>query len=398
MDIKDLKIDYYNSHPIQYFSPMLRLLSKKSDLHVYYFSGGENKVFFDKGFNQKIQWDVPLTEGYQHTFLKNYVNRSVRDNNFWDVFNPGVFKVIRKSPSKVVLVNGWSYSSFWMVMIAAKLFGKKVWLRAENPLNQELNKSRKVKLVKNFLFKNLLFKFFVNKCLYIGNQSHDFFTHYGVSDDRLVFTPYAVDNIFFNAEYEKYKDEKESLRQALNIPLQSTTILFCGKYIEKKRPLDLLKAFHALGNKSAFLVMLGEGELRPQMESYIKENNLHNILLTGFVNQTEISKYYSAADIFVMCSGMGETWGLSVNEAMNFALPVVVSETCGSSYDLVEQGVNGYSFPEGDIEQLTFCIQQLLQDHQLRISAGKKSKEIISNYSIEKTVDNIIAALEQEGS
>ena len=54
-----------------------------------------------------------------------------------------------------------------------------------------------------------------------------------------------------------------------------------------------------------------------------------------------------------MCSGLGETWGLSVNEAMNFGLPLVVSETCDSSQDLEIIGTNGYIFKEGNIQELS---------------------------------------------
>ncbi len=69
---------------------------------------------------------------------------------------------------------------------------------------------------------------------------------------------------------------------------------------------------------------------------------MENVHLTGFINQSVIPKYYAIGDAFVMCSQEGETWGLSVNEAMNFALPIVVSDMVGCSEDLVEEGQNGY--------------------------------------------------------
>ena len=99
------------------------------------------------------------------------------------------------------------------------------------------------------------------------------------------------------------------------------------------------------------------------------------------------------ADLFVMCSGIGETWGLSVNEAMNFSLPVIVSSTCGSSFDIVENGVNGYVFIEGDINALTESIQTIVNDTTLREKMGNVSKEKINQFSHQVTSQNIRSEL-----
>jgi glycosyltransferase involved in cell wall biosynthesis len=94
-----------------------------------------------------------------------------------------------------------------------------------------------------------------------------------------------------------------------------------------------------------------------------------------------------------MCSGIGETWGLSVNEIMNFEKPVLVSKICGCSVDLVEEGVNGYTFEEGNIQQLSHLITEVLENENFLISAGKRSKEIIENFSINNITENIVQAL-----
>jgi glycosyltransferase involved in cell wall biosynthesis len=96
-----------------------------------------------------------------------------------------------------------------------------------------------------------------------------------------------------------------------------------------------------------------------------------------------------------MCSGAGETWGLSVNEAMNFQKPVLVSKTCGCSVDLVKEGENGFVFEQGDIAAHTGYLKRVLEDDAFRLSAGKRSGEIIKDFSIDRIVDNIITALPQ---
>lgn len=392
--IKNGKITYILSHPIQYFSPLFRALAKVTDLEVYYLSDATIKGRKDAGFGKSITWDTPLLEGYPAFFIRNYGRSGNPDNHFWDVFNPGVAGVIRKRKHSVVIVNGWTYSSILLTIFSARLLGRKVWLRAENPMNQELRKSGRVLFLKRLFLKHFLFRYFIDKCLYIGTESGKFFRYYGVKENRLVYTPYAVDNAFFSAAYDQWKNRTGELKQKLGLPVDKKVILFVGKYTPKKRPLDLLKAFRQLQPSDHVLLMVGEGELRSAMEEFAEIEGLkEKVVFTGFVNQSQVPLYYSAADVFVMCSGMGETWGLSVNEAMNFAKPVIVSDTCGCSADLVRHGGNGFIFEEGNIGQLAAYLRQTLADGSFAENAGLESAKIIKEYSIEHIVQNISQAV-----
>jgi glycosyltransferase involved in cell wall biosynthesis len=392
--VANKKITYFISHPIQYFSPLFRELGKVVDLEVYYFSNASIKGQKDAGFGKTIKWDTPLLEGYTSFFLKNYGRKSNPDNHFLDVFNPGVIKMIGRYKQAITVVNGWTYSSTLLAIFWSKILKRKVWLRAENPLNQEMRKPKWVLFLKRIFLKRILFRFFVDKCLYIGTESGKFFRYYGLTDDRLIYTPYAVDNAFFSKTYDQWKDKTPELKRRLGLPEGSKIILFAGKYTPKKRPLDLLQAFQLMGQPDCVLVMVGEGELRPEMEVFVTKEGLANkVVLTGFINQSEISLYYSVADVFVMCSGMGETWGLSVNEAMNFAKPVIVSDTCGCSTDLVKHGENGFIFKEGNIGELKNYLLKTLSDEGFGKEAGIRSREIIEEFSIQHIVQNISQAI-----
>ncbi len=176
--------------------------------------------------------------------------------------------------------------------------------------------------------------------------------------------------------------EKKKLRAELGLPVDAFIILFSGKFIAKKRPLDLLKSLSKIQNSQVAAVFVGEGELRREMENFIRENDLgRRALLTGFVNQSVIPRYYAAADVFVMCSEKGETWGLSTNEAMNFSLPVILSDQVGSSYDLVEEGENGFTFPCGDVSDLAKKIESLAtMNESARRDMGATSLQKIGEY------------------
>jgi len=380
---------FFLSHPIQYVSPLLRELSLQTTLKVYYY-GGQSAVNDDKGFGQKVSWDIPLLDGYNYVFLKNASRSKGMNTRFFDAINWSIFKVLRQSNDKVVIVNGWAYLSDWFVFLGAKIYGKKVWMRAEMPWNQEELKPKTVKKsLKFFLFKYVVFKYFIDKYLYIGSQNKKYYLMHGVKESRLIFAPYAVDN----HRFQSIKVDGSSARQKWEINEKQAIILYSGKLIEKKRPIDILKAFHQLNDANTTLFYMGDGPLRNELEGYICLHQVKNVVISGFINQSEIGTIYSMADLFVMCSGIGETWGLSVNEAMNFGLPVIVSSTCGSSFDIVENNENGYVFEEGDIAALTDSIRLIVNDELRREKMGRKSIEKISQYTHQVTCQNIKRAL-----
>ena len=81
-----------------------------------------------------------------------------------------------------------------------------------------------------------------------------------------------------------------------------------------------------------------------------------------------------------------------VNEAMNFGLPIITSDRVGCTPDLVKPGENGYIIPSGDVDALTDALCQMIVDSTRRQRFGNHSLEIINQFSIEHTAQDIIDA------
>jgi glycosyltransferase involved in cell wall biosynthesis len=380
---------FLNSHPIQYFAPLYQYIASQTniDLEVVYCSDESLKGKLDKGFGTNVQWDIPLLDGYKSVFIKNRSYKPSIHSGFWGLFNPGIISYLRKRPKSIIVVHGWAYATHIMAIVVGKLCGHTVCIRAETPQNQELLKNKYITFLKH-LYLRFIFMF-ADKFLYVGQQNKLFYKALSKKEEDLIFTPYSVDNARFRAVMETIS--KAEARAKLNLPGQACIILYSGKYISKKNPLDILKAFGMMNKPDAVLVMVGDGELRPEMETFINEHNLNqSVILTGFINQSLIPLYYRAADVFVMCSGLGETWGLSVNEAMNFGLPVIVSDTCGSSYDLVKNEVNGRVFETGNIEQLHQAINDFaIKTESEKAKIGQNSLALVNQYSYVQIVEGL---------
>jgi glycosyltransferase involved in cell wall biosynthesis len=358
------------------------------DLLVLYCTDENVKGHIDQGFGVQVKWDIPLLEGYNYQFLKNNSWKPGLFNGFFGLINFSLLKVLNKERGSTVIVHGWSYFTHVLAILYGSLIGCKVCVRGDNPFKLETLKSKKLRLLKKIVLRSLLFKF-IDYFLYVGKQNKEYYKYYGVPDSKLIFTPHAVNNEKFRAEYEKLKDKKNVLREELRLPKDKFLILFAGKYISVKRPLDLLEAYKLLDNDNCALVFMGDGELRDTMNDYILENNLKNVFLTGFKNQSEIAKYYTIADIFVLPSE-SETWGLVINEAMNFGLPIIASDMVGSNDDLVQESINGLIFKMGDTNDLEEKINTLIINENLRFNYSKKSIEIISCYTYHTITKSIL--------
>ena len=385
------------SHPIQYQVPLYERIAADADIDfkVLYCSKQGIETQFDKEFGTTVKWDIPLLRGYQHTFLKNYARHESLDN-FSGLTNWGIIKELSAAPRNSILwIHGWNYVTLILGLVVGKVFGHRIFLRGENTAVIENNKPNSfAKQLKTFWFSRVLFKF-TNTFLAVGNQNKAYFKQMSVPENKISFAPYCIDNERFTQFFQDNKNNIAAIRQSLGIPLSKKVVIFSGKYIEKKRPLDLLKAMAQLPNQdNVFAVFVGEGHLRGEMEQFIKDNNLQkNVLLTGFINQSLMPHYYIAADLYVMCSGMYETWGLSTNEALCFGLPIVLSDMVGSAYDLIDG--NGFMYPCGNVDALAQHIETVfsLPENELQ-TMRERSLAIVKNYSYDK----IIAAIKTAGN
>jgi glycosyltransferase involved in cell wall biosynthesis len=124
----------------------------------------------------------------------------------------------------------------------------------------------------------------------------------------------------------------------------------------------------------------------------ITDNEKPRASFAGFLNQTEVSKAYVAANVLVLPSE-SETWGLVVNEAMACGLPAIVSDTVGCAPDLIEKGRTGYVFPVGRTEVLAEKLSQLASAHQAGIDFPRARKPILTKYSVESAISGTVACL-----
>ncbi|HAL82203.1 MAG TPA: hypothetical protein DCO83_08180 [Mucilaginibacter sp.] len=166
------------------------------NIKVFYTWGENATDKFDPGFNKKIEWDVPLLDGYQFEWVKNS-SKNPGSHHFKGINNPDLINQIMVWQPDALLVYGWGYQGH---LKAIRHFKNKipVLFRGDSTL---LDEKKGIKL----LFKSAFLKWVyrhIDHAFYVGANSKAYFKKYGLREDQLSFAPHAVDNDRF-AERQK---------------------------------------------------------------------------------------------------------------------------------------------------------------------------------------------------
>lgn len=228
-----------------------------------------------------------------------------------------------------------------------------------------------------------------------GTRSAEYAWELGFPRDRIFQGFDVVDNDHFSTESRRIRADEPGWRRALALP--ERYFLASGRFVAKKNMQGLLRAYARyleLSSDPWNLVLLGDGPLRPHIESKINALGIQSkVVRAGFRQYPELPAHYALAGAFVLPS-IVDQWGLVVNEAMASGLPVLVSERCGCAPDLVSNGENGYTFDPYDAEQLADLMARVSSDGCDRRAMGEASRRIIGRWTPRTFARNLLSAAE----
>ncbi|MFC1854616.1 glycosyltransferase family 4 protein [Candidatus Dependentiae bacterium] len=169
-----------------------------------------------------------------------------------------------------------------------------------------------------------------------------------------------------------------------------------GCFKPQKNLFDLLKAFELVALKARGfrpeLQILGDGILRPDLEKWIEDKGLSDIVkLPGWVSSVE--KFMANWDIFAM-SSLWEGLPCAVVEARLCSLPVVTYDIGGIS-EVVKDGKNGFLVKPGDWQTLSRRLKELVYDESLRMRLGSGFKDNLNEFFCEEMVEGHRALYEE---
>ena len=383
-----LRLGIFVTHPIQYFAPLWRMLAATPDLdvRVHFFSDHSVRGSVDPGFGVTVAWDVPILDGYRHEFISRDADLSAPQS----VALPDARRRIHSDHFDAVLIHGYMHRFERQVVRAARANRVRTVIRGEfTDVLPDRGRSR-LRTVARDLYLRWFYRHLDMFC-YVGEEARRHLQRLGIPPERMVFAPYSVDTELL--ESQRRAVTRDAARAALGVREDHCVLLFSGKVVPRKAPLLLIRALQQISERARLvLVMLGDGELREPVETAARGILGGRLQMVGFVNQSQLGRYYAAADVLVLPSHF-ETWGLVVNEAMQFGVPAIVSSKVGCHRDLVIEGETGMVFPQGEADALARCISRVAREPGLAKRLGENARQHIVRYSTAASAAGIRNAL-----
>lgn len=175
------------------------------------------------------------------------------------------------------------------------------------------------------------------------------------------------------------------LRQQLNIP-NKPTLLYCGRLDKEKNIPYILDAFtKACSLVDAHCVITGTGAYQAQLKKRVQELGIANqVTFTGYLSDAQYPCVYGLADCFVIAS-TAELQSIVTLEAIASGLPILAIDAMALP-ELVTHGINGFLFPEENVQLLSDYIVQLLSNPEKAKAMGEASRQLALTHDIENTI------------
>jgi glycosyltransferase involved in cell wall biosynthesis len=338
------------------------MLGKKINLTVLF----EARTEHDRKWVAKDKFN-----NFNCIYLKGF---TIKHTNFH--INYSFLKYI-KDKNSIVIVGGYhSIANIISILYLRFIIKKKFILLHDGCFFKSGNKL--LLTIKKLLINS------ANRYLLSGTNAINEFSKYGASKEDMV-------KAYFTCDIKKLTKQnkmlnKDLLRKKLEFANPASKLILCvARLVKEKGILDLINAAKDINNLK--VILIGSGKYESYIRKYIKLAKIDNVILAGYKTENEISKFYKVADVFVLPSYY-DPWGMVINEAMCFELPIITTNMTGSSYDLVKNGYNGYIIKPGDIVSLRKRIIELKENNIKRIKFGKRSFDLIKEWNLNKSVDS----------
>ena len=351
-----MRVLFLTNYPSPYRVRFFDELGKRMEVTVLFADRIEDKKHRNAG------WYVPSQGSFQTVQLKKTL--SVKSNSL-------CLEVVKwlKQPFDHIVVCGYSNPTVILAMAYMKWKHIPFWMEVDGGLIRQ-----------DAPWKHRLKSLLVgapDRWLSSGRHTTDYLVHYGAKREQVreyPFTSLEADDMPAGAPT---RQEKLELRRELGME-EPHCLLAIGQFIHRKGFDILLKAAASLP-KSAGVYLVG-GEPTEEYIRLRQELGLSNVHFLGFQSKETLVKYYRAADAFVLPT-REDIWGLVVQEAMAYGLPVITTDRCVAGLELVEDGVNGYIVPVRDAEALAEKMNRILAADLEAMAAA--ALETVRPYTIE---------------
>lgn len=352
------KVLYTTNLPVPYKLDFFKELGKYVDLTVVF----ERKTASDR----ETKWLSCKINGFKAFFMKD---KACGNEN---AFCPEISKIIKTGKYDEIVIGAYYTPTGMFAIQYLKAHKIEYYISSDGGFIKEDNILRKK--IKTHFIKGA-------KGYFSPSMKTDkYLEHYGAKSDLIYRYPFTSLKHCDLINSLPGKSQKDKLRRSLGVN-EEKMIIGVGQFIQRKGWDVLMKAATQLPDNTGVYIIGGKAT-----QEYLDLKNklrLDNIYFLDFKQKDILKNYFIAADIFVLPT-REDIWGLVVNEAMGYGLPVITTENCMAGLEIVKNGLNGYIIPVNNPIALTEKLNELLEDSDKCIKMGERSLEYIKEFSIER--------------
>lgn len=368
-----MKVLFLTNIPSPYRVDFFNELGKKCELTVTF----EGKTATDRNEN----WKSDRSRNYKAVYLKG---KRISNDSF---FCPGIIKILKWHWDKII-IGRYSSPTSILAIEYMRLKKQKFYIEADGGIIHQDN-ILKYRLKRHFISA-------ASGWLSSGEKTTEYLVHYGAQRDKCYLYPFtSLKRLDLECADQMQKKDKRFYKNAIEVT-EKKMILSVGSFNYDKK-YGIRKGYHALMRAAEKIygdigIYIVGDEPTEEFLEWKRKKQLSHVHFIGFKSKDELKAYYAAADLFVLMTKY-DIWGLVINEAMAFGLPVITTDKCVAGLELIKENANGYIVPVDDDNALALKAMSMINDEEMLENFGKKSREMIQRYSIENMAEEHINIL-----
>lgn len=289
--------------------------------------------------------------------------------------NAAIPQMVADFKPDIVFICGWFYAPYRQLLGRDDLTSARFFLGMDTPWRgswqQRVNQLR----LRGFIRQ-------MDKVVVAGPRTREFARRLGAPTDKILTGLYGFDLKSFGAlAANRFADAAEWPRR----------FLFAGRYVPEKGLGVLMDAYHRYRSSVDDPWPLDCCGTGPEAPRFRGQEGVRDL---GYIQPSALPAVFFEHGVFVMPS-MEEPWGVAIAEAAASGLPLICSDRCGASDDLLRMYHNGLLVPAGDASALADAMIWMHQHHHTFRTMGHRSRRLAEGSSAEAWAERMHTAFRE---
>ena len=368
-----IRIHQIHMLPTTYSNYFYRVLYENSgiDLNVYH--------LFRESWRHPRNSTLPMD--YHNTYMKLIlgIDWSLLKTSWYDT-------------ESLFIVGDWAYLPTVAVILARWWRGAPVAIWADTPA-EDIWRPPLKKWLRSKYLRWLLPK--LDIVFGTGKKALRLLGEMGARPERMVDLPYIVDlhHPIETSRNSNIRIKAKEMRGKISNDGNGIVFAIIGTLFRRKGQEIGLQAFARCRREVDIplgMLIAGEGPDRKKLESMANQLGLgESVAFLGWQEPEEMDAVYLASDIVVHPARV-EPYGVVILETMNWSKVIISSNVCGATEDRVVHGVNGFSFPSEDVDELTRIMLDLVNHPEKLPEIGAQARKTVEKWPVERGVSIVL--------